>query len=117
MANDLTAVQSDPVECGVWEVVDVVPAELLSEEPRHASKTADLRKLCRVTERIREPEGSTSLSKTAFEVALSVHKLAHQRLSTWHVRIVLDPTTANGLESPLLDLAFNAVEDRRIQLL
>lgn len=45
MTDDLTAIERDPVECGVWEVVDVVPAEFLGEESRHASESTNLREL------------------------------------------------------------------------
>ena len=42
MANDLATVQSNPVEGGVWKVVDVVPAQLLGEESVHARQSAKL---------------------------------------------------------------------------
>jgi hypothetical protein len=32
------------------------------------------------------------------EKSLSIQKLSDQRLSTWHVRIMLDPAPTNGLE-------------------
>ena len=43
MAKDLTSIQSNPVEGGVRELVDVIPAELLSEESAHACLSAELR--------------------------------------------------------------------------
>ncbi|KAG9967216.1 putative alpha-mannosidase I, partial [Aureobasidium melanogenum] len=50
----------DPVECSVWEVVDVIPAKFLCEESRHTCKSADLRQLGRVTKGVGKPEGSAS---------------------------------------------------------
>ena len=43
VTDDLAAVEGDPVESGVRELVDVVPAQLLSEEVVHPRQTAQLR--------------------------------------------------------------------------
>lgn len=40
VAENLAAVEGDPVERGVWEIVDVVPAKLLCEESAHAGEAA-----------------------------------------------------------------------------
>jgi hypothetical protein len=45
VTDDLTAIKSYPVEGSVWEFIDVIPAELLSEKSRHTSKATKLGKL------------------------------------------------------------------------
>lgn len=117
MTNDLTAIKRDPIEGRMREVVDVVPAELLSEESRHTSQSANLRKLSRVAKRIRKPEGCASFTKSALEETLTIDELTDQRLSAGHVGIMLDPGSTYGLEGTLLDFALNAVKNRGIQLL
>ena len=57
VAYDLATIQADPIERCVWEVVDVVPAQLLCEEACHTCQSAELWQLARVAEGVWQPEG------------------------------------------------------------
>lgn len=117
VADDLAVVESDPVEGGVREGVDVVPAQLLGQEACHAGDAADLGQLSRVAERVWEPEGLAALPKLALKISLSIQELPDERLATGQVGIVFDPASSNGLEASLLDLLLDTVEGGRVVLL
>lgn len=116
VADDLTVIQSYPIEGSMRKIVDVVPTKLLSQKPRHARNTANLGELGRVAERVWEPEGLAALPEAALEVPLSVQELPDQGLATGEIGIVLYPASANGLERALLDLLLYTVKCRRVQL-
>ena len=117
MANDLASIECNPVKGGVREVVDVVPAELLSKESGHTGESADLRQLGRVTKGVRQPEGCAALAKTALKEALAKDELANQRLAAGHVGVMLDPATADREEGATFYLCLDTVKHRRIVLL
>src|SRR5271155_1825057 len=104
---DLASVERDPVERGMRELVDVVPAQLLREKPTHARQSTKLWKLTRVPKGVWKPKCLAAFSKVALKESLAVKELPDKRLSTRHVRIVFDPATADRLEDPLLHLFFN----------
>lgn len=117
MADHLAAVEGDPVEGGVGELVDVVPAELLRQEVVHARQATQLRQLRGIPESIRQPERLAPLAEVALEEALPVQELAHQRLTAGHVGVVLHPAAADRVEPAFLDLGLDAVEHIRVVLL
>ena len=117
VAQDLTAIKRNPLECSVGEVIDVVPAELLGEETAHPSQAAYLRDLCRVPERIWQPESCASLTEVCLEESLSIQELSDQRLSTWHICIVLDPAPTDGLEVALPYPALHTIKNGWVVLL
>ncbi len=117
VAHNLRAIQGDPVEGGVGEVVDVVPAQLLGQEAVHASEAAELRDLGRVSERVRQPEGLGAGAKVALEEALAVEELADEGLAAGHVGVVLDPAASDGVEAALGHLHLDAVPDGGVELL
>lgn len=114
VAEDLTSVEGDPVESGVGEIIDVVPAQLLREESAHPSHSAKLRQLCGIPKGVWEPEGCAALSKMTLEEPLSIHKCPNERFTSGDVRVMLNPATADGVELPLLDFLFNPIESCRI---
>lgn len=81
MTDYLTVIKRDPIKRGVREVIDVVPAQFLRQEPCHARNPANLGELGRVAKGVWEPEGAASLAKSALKVALAVEELPDQRFS------------------------------------
>ena len=116
MAHYLAAVQTDPVECRVREVVDVVPAQLLRKEACHAGETADLWQLAGVAESIRQPEGVAALAKMRFEEPLAIDELANQGFTGRHIRIVFNPSTTNEVEFSFQNFFPYALKKSRIEL-
>jgi len=115
VTQDLASVQRHPVESSVGEVVDVVPAELLSKESAHACKSTKLRKLSRVAKGVRKPEGCASLTEATLVVSLTVQELSDQRLSAWHVGVMFNPAATDGHKIALLDLALDTIESRWVK--
>lgn len=99
------------------ELVDVVPAELLGEEARHAGQPTQLRELAGVSKGVGQPEGLTALPKVFLEKALAVHELTDKRLAAGQVSVVLNPAAANGVELAILDLLLDTLKDIGVQFL
>jgi hypothetical protein len=111
VADDLAPVKRNPVEGCVGELVDVIPAQFLSEESSHASQPAQLRELTGVPKGVRQPKRLTSVTEIALKKPLSIHELPDKGLATGQVGIVLNPAASDGLECTLLDLLLDPVKD------
>ena len=88
---------------------------LLREEILHPRLSQYLRKLTGVTERIWQPCLFTVLAEPRLEVSLAIQVLPDQTLPARHVRVVLEPSASNGVESVVLDVLFDPVKSVRVE--
>ena len=117
VGEDAGAVDALPPERVVGELVDLVPADLLGEEVLHAGELGELGERAGVAERVGQPSSLASNAEFLLKVLLSINKLSRQRLSRWHVRVVLDPRTTDEVEFSFEYLLFNTFEKGWIKLL
>ena len=87
MGEHSTAVDALPPERVVRHRVDLVPGDLLGEEPPRARRADDLGECCGVTEGIRQPDLLGLDPEVLEEESLAGDELAGQRLPAWHVGV------------------------------
>lgn len=75
-----------------------------------ACTTNELRQCASQPERVRQPSRIAALPKSGFEISLAKEELANQCLARWHVGVVLNPGAADGLESTVKNLLFDAIK-------
>ena len=115
--EDARAVDALPPEGVVRHGVDLVPRDLLRQEPARPGGRDDLRQGARVAERVGHP-GLLALDPELIqEELLARDELAGHRLAAGHVGVTLDPHAADGNELPRSDLLADAGEHLRVVLL
>ncbi|MDQ0822622.1 hypothetical protein QFZ69_003501 [Arthrobacter sp. V1I7] len=114
MGEQPGAVDALPVEGVVGHPVDLVPGDLLGQEPFAAGGLDDLREGCRVAERVRKPRFQALHAELVQEEALAFQELAGHRLTARHVGVRLDPHATHGNELAGLDLFPDAPEQLRV---
>ena len=85
------------------EDVDLVPGDLLREEPLEAGPRHQLRQGRGVAEAVRQPDPAAADAELAGEEALPVDELADQRLPARHDGVALHPHAAQRQEASLGD--------------
>jgi hypothetical protein len=80
----------------VREVVDLVPRDLLREEPARAREPRELRQRRGVAERVRQPDLLAPVPERLVEVGSALDQLADHRLAAGQVGIGLHPHAADG---------------------
>ena len=111
------AVDALPVEGVVRHPVDLVPGDLLGQEPLAARGLHDLRQRRRVPEGVGEPCFLAVDAELGQEEALAFEELAGHGLATGHVGVRLDPHAAHGDKLAGLDLLPDAAEQLRVRFL
>ncbi len=90
-----------PPERVVREDVDLVPGDLLREEPVEPRAADELRQGRRVAERVGQPHPVRTQAELPLEEPLRLRELARQRLTRRHHRVGLDPHAAQRQEPAL----------------
>ncbi len=109
-------VESLPLERAVRELVGLVPAQLLRNEAVAPAGAENLGQRRRVAEHIGKPCLLAAHSEPRLEVALAVHKLAHQAFAAGQVHVGLDPHATDRLPLAAGYPLANAIEQRRVVL-
>ena len=109
--EDPRAVDAFPVEGVMRELVRLVPRDLLREEPPRARQRDELRQGGGVPERVGQPDLLGLDAELVGEEPLAIGELPRQRLAAGHVRVGLDPHTADRNELAGLDAVGHPRED------
>ncbi|CAH0297531.1 hypothetical protein SRABI128_04075 [Microbacterium sp. Bi128] len=117
MGEDAGAVDSLPVEGVVRHPVDLVPGDLLGQEPAAACGLDDLRQGGGIPEGVRQPRLLAINPEFGQEKAFTLEELPCHGLAAGHVGVGFDPHPADGNELAGADLVPDAPEELRIVLL
>ena len=106
----------------VREVVDLVPGDLLRQEPLRARQLRELRQRPGVAEGVREPHLRAGDAEPVAVVRAAVEQLAAHRLAAGQVGVGLDPHAADGDDAaagdgraqPLEQLGVVLLDPRRV---
>ena len=115
MAQNLATIKGYPIERGVWEVINIVPAQLLGEKSTHPSQTTQLRELARVAKSVGQPKCFTAFTEMALEESLTIQELTNKALSARHVGIMLHPAASDRQEGSFFNFRLDAVIKRGIE--
>ena len=99
------------------ELIDVIPAQFLRHKSSHASQSAKLWQLSRVSKRVWKPKGIAPLPKSTLKISLPQDELSGKRFTRRHISVMLNPRTANVLESAVLNVILHTLKSRWVECL